>query len=107
MTVMGASERRPIRSLLEEDRSDHIKKYKHLVENSSSYPVILNGDTLISLPPLVNCEETKISDETEDILVEVTTDHSEKSVHIERVKLVLPESPEKLFPAKLPDFSKK
>ena len=131
ITVMGASSRRPISRLLEEQ--EQMKKYKHHLEHLASFPVILNGDTVISLPPLVNCEETKISDETEHILVEVTTDQTEdvlnrvvnalilqfyhmairlncpeKSVHIEKVKLVSAESSEEIhFPAKLPDFNKK
>ena len=108
---------------------------QNAADHLSSLPVILNGETLISLPPLVNCEETKLSDETEDILVEVTTDQSEdtltsvvnalilqfyhmgirldtteKSVQIERVKIVLPgtdSSKQILFPENLPNFNKK
>jgi len=48
-------------------------KYGHLIKNSEKVPIILdsNGNT-ISFPPIINSEQTKISKNTKNILVEVT-----------------------------------
>ena len=140
ITPLGLTESSPISDLLQGGESQSpslvaVGKYKHLLEQLDSLPVILNGETVISLPPLINCEETKISEDTEHILVEVTSDQSEdtltsvvnalilqfyhmairldsteKSVQIEQVKIVLPgkdSSTQILFPKNLPNFNKK
>ena len=138
ITPLGDTQSSSIRVLLQGGSpQSQLGKYKHLVEHLDSFPVILNGETAISLPPLINCEETKISEDTEHILVEVTSDQNEetlksvvnalilqfyhmgirldtteKSVQIERVKIVLPASDSGsttpiLFPESLPNFNKK
>ena len=133
MTVLGTSRTNQISRIMEEEDLPQIRKYKHLVNNNCSFPVILNGEIVLSLPPLINCDQTKITDETEHILVEVTTDQNEdtlnkvvnalilqfyhmgirmncpkKSVHLEKVKLVTPTSTtETHFPMRLPDFNSK
>ena len=138
ITPLGETESSAIRCLLQggQTRAEAtVGKYKHLLDHLDSFPVILNGETVISLPPLVNCEDTKISEDTEHILVEVTSDQTEdtltrvvnalilqfyhmgirlnttqKSVQIERVKIVLPgtDSPTQiLFPESLPNFNNK
>jgi hypothetical protein len=136
ITPLGLTESSPISDLLEDGQAPSlVGKYKHLLGHLDSFPVILNGETIISLPPLINCEETRISEDTEHMLVEVTSDQSEdtlarvvdalilqfyhmalrldtteKSVQIERVKIVLAgtDSPtQTLFPKNLPNFNKK
>ncbi|KAK4321436.1 hypothetical protein Pmani_007756 [Petrolisthes manimaculis] len=51
-----------------------IHKYLHIVEKWTLWPCLVDvTGTVISLPPLTNSENTKISSDTTDILVEVTS----------------------------------
>ncbi|KAK3864296.1 hypothetical protein Pcinc_030011 [Petrolisthes cinctipes] len=51
-----------------------IHKYLHIVEKWTLWPCLVDATgTVISLPPLTNSENTKISCDTTDILVEVTS----------------------------------
>uniref|UniRef100_F1KXS4 Leucine-rich repeat-containing protein 47 n=1 Tax=Ascaris suum TaxID=6253 RepID=F1KXS4_ASCSU len=55
-----------------------IHKYLHLVEKLPSYPCIVDADGLvISFAPVTNCENTKLSVETHEIFVEVTSNESQ------------------------------
>ena len=65
------------RDLLDFYRTDpsvkHIKEYTDLIYDSPVYPVILDSkDRVMSLPPIINSEFSKISQETEDIFIEIT-----------------------------------
>lgn len=49
-------------------------KYIYLIQNLSLYPCLIDANGLIiSVPPVTNCEETKLEVNTKDILVEVTS----------------------------------
>ncbi|XP_064620872.1 leucine-rich repeat-containing protein 47-like [Lineus longissimus] len=51
-----------------------IHKYLDLLKDKPLYPCLVDGeDTVISFPPITNCEKTKISKSTKDILIEVTS----------------------------------
>ncbi|KAJ9578384.1 hypothetical protein L9F63_005390, partial [Diploptera punctata] len=50
-----------------------IHKYLHLLEGKPVYPCLMNGDRVISLPPITNSDCTKISEKTKNIFVEVTS----------------------------------
>ncbi|CAL1533774.1 unnamed protein product [Lymnaea stagnalis] len=51
-----------------------IHKYLDLLKDKSHYPCLRDADgDVISFPPITNSEKTKISKETTDILVEVTS----------------------------------
>ena len=57
-------------------------KYAHLIENFDKYPMILDKDgQVLSMPPIINGELTKLSENTSNILVDVTgTDESPEDV---------------------------
>jgi len=55
--------------------TDHEKgaKYAHLIENYDKYPLILDKDEqVLSMPPIINGELTKLSENTKNIIVDVT-----------------------------------
>mmetsp|Transcript_16091 Transcript_16091/g.27173 ORF Transcript_16091/g.27173 Transcript_16091/m.27173 type:complete len:313 (+) Transcript_16091:510-1448(+) len=50
-----------------------LKKYLHIIEDSPKYPVFYDANrTVLSLPPIINSETTKISFNTKNVLMEVT-----------------------------------
>ncbi|XP_046340245.2 leucine-rich repeat-containing protein 47-like [Haliotis rufescens] len=54
-----------------------IHKYLDLLKDKAHYPCLLDGDGhVISFPPITNSDKTKISQDTTDILVEVTSSSS-------------------------------
>ncbi|VDM08760.1 unnamed protein product [Wuchereria bancrofti] len=49
-------------------------KYMYLIQKLSLYPCLMDSNGLvISVPPVTNCEETKLDMDTKDIFVEVTS----------------------------------
>ena len=47
--------------------------YAHLLENYDKYPLILDcDDNILSMPPIINGELTKIKEDTKNIIVDVT-----------------------------------
>ena len=47
--------------------------YAHLLENFDKYPLILDcDDNVLSMPPIINGELTKIKEDTKNIIVDVT-----------------------------------
>jgi phenylalanyl-tRNA synthetase beta chain len=49
------------------------KDYAHLIENFDKYPLILDvDDNILSMPPIINGELTKIKEDTKNIIVDVT-----------------------------------
>lgn len=49
------------------------KDYAHLIEKFDKYPLILDvDDNILSLPPIINGELTKIKEDTKNIIVDVT-----------------------------------
>ena len=52
---------------------DKGKDYAHLIENFDKYPLILDkDDNVLSMPPIINGELTKIKEDTKNIIVDVT-----------------------------------
>ena len=59
----------------EEILTEHDKgvAYAHLIENFDKYPLILDcDDNVLSMPPIINGELTKIKEDTKNIIVDVT-----------------------------------
>ena len=59
----------------EEILTEHDKgiAYAHLLENFDKYPLILDcDDNILSMPPIINGELTKIKEDTKNIIVDVT-----------------------------------
>ncbi|XP_074641705.1 leucine-rich repeat-containing protein 47-like [Tubulanus polymorphus] len=51
-----------------------IHKYLNLLNGFKKFPFIFDAeDDVISFPPITNCEKTKITQETTDLLIEVTS----------------------------------
>lgn len=86
--------------------------YAHLVEGMALLPALLSANgNVLSLPPIINAEETKLTTETRNVLVDVTG-HSElivekalaiiatslveldprREAQLERVEMVFPDS---------------
>ena len=60
----------PDEILTEHDKG---KDYAHLIENFDKYPLILDkDDQVLSMPPIINGELTKIKEDTHNIIVDVT-----------------------------------
>lgn len=60
----------PKEILTEHDKG---KDYAHLIENFDKYPLILDKDeNVLSMPPIINGELTKISEDVGNIIVDVT-----------------------------------
>ncbi|RCV64056.1 phenylalanyl-tRNA synthetase beta chain [Methanophagales archaeon] len=47
--------------------------YKYILEEKKKYPLILDsGDGVISFPPIINAERTRVTESTTDIFIDVT-----------------------------------
>ena len=53
-----------------------LHQFLHLMENWSVYPCLLDGEDVISLPPLSNANKTRLSEETKNVLLEVSSSKS-------------------------------
>ena len=54
-------------------KDNKLKKFLHIIEDSPVYPVFYDAKrTVLSLPPIINSETTKISLDTKNVFVEVT-----------------------------------
>ncbi|KAJ1797591.1 phenylalanine--tRNA ligase subunit beta, partial [Coemansia sp. RSA 2399] len=60
----------------------HIKKFLHIIRDSPVFPVVYDANhTVMSLPPLINSEHSKITLDTRDVLIEITaTDQTKVSM---------------------------
>ena len=64
------SEMTPEEILTEHDKG---KAYAHLIEDFDKYPLILDkNDNVLSMPPIINGELTKLKEDTKNIIVDVT-----------------------------------
>ena len=64
------SEMTPNEILTQHDKG---KDYAHLIEKFDKYPLILDkDDQVLSMPPIINGELTKIKEDTHNIIVDVT-----------------------------------
>ncbi|WP_298502311.1 phenylalanine--tRNA ligase subunit beta [uncultured Methanobrevibacter sp.] len=64
------SEMTPDEILTEHDKG---KAYAHLIEKFDKYPLILDKDNnVLSMPPIINGELTKLREDTKNIIVDVT-----------------------------------
>jgi phenylalanyl-tRNA synthetase beta chain len=64
------TEMTPDEILTEHDKG---KDYAHLIESFDKYPLILDkDDNVLSMPPIINGELTKLKEDTHNIIVDVT-----------------------------------
>ncbi|TIA72751.1 hypothetical protein E3P92_01013 [Wallemia ichthyophaga] len=95
----------------------HISKFLHLIDKSPVYPTIYDSNnTLLSLPPLINGDHSKIKMSTTNIFIECTatdatklemvldiicamfSEYTEKPYEIEQVEVVNPDNTTHLTP---------
>ena len=65
----------------------HISKYVPLISNLPKYPVVRDSSQkILSLPPIINSEHSKISVDTNNIFIECTApDHNKASVLVNQI----------------------
>lgn len=65
----------------EEKEQSPLKKYLHIIEHSPVFPVIYDSnDVVLSLPPIINGEHSKISVNTKNVLIECTATDKTKAL---------------------------
>lgn len=58
----------------------HLKPYLHLIKDKPEYPVIVDRNkTVLSMPPIINGDVSKITLNTRNILIEITATDREKA----------------------------
>ena len=62
----------------------HLGKYLHIIRDAPEYPVFYDSEhNVLSLPPIINSDLTKISLDTTDIFIECTaTDQTKLEIVI-------------------------
>merc|ERR1712059_115551 len=80
ITPVDGEGKHTVNSLLENCKDSEVVKYQHLLVNKEQFPFIRDEDNVISIPPLTNCEETRLREETVNILVEVTSRQGKETV---------------------------
>src|SRR5664280_2672065 len=69
--ALETTEKTNLAEILEEHKKG--KKYAHLLEKYDKYPLITDSeDNILSMPPIINGELTKLSEKTRNILIDVT-----------------------------------
>lgn len=72
-----------IKEILEKHEKGKI--YAHLLEGFDKVPMLFDEEGVISFPPIINSERTKISEETVNFLVDITGTHEETLKEVERI----------------------
>ncbi|MCD6446393.1 phenylalanine--tRNA ligase subunit beta [Candidatus Bathyarchaeota archaeon] len=68
---LGKREKMTLREILEKHEKGIA--YKHLIEWSPKYPLFIDADgNVLSMPPIINGELTKVTSETRNLLLDVT-----------------------------------
>ena len=93
-----------------------LKHFLHLLEDKPAYPIIYDEEGVLSLPPLINSDRTRISHETKNVFIECTaTDltkvnivintlvnmysrHCSPAFEYERVEVVFSETDRRKYP---------
>lgn len=59
--------------MMESLENHKLKEYLHLIRDSPVYPLVLdNQDRVLSVPPIINSDHSKISIDTKNVFIEVT-----------------------------------
>ena len=52
------------------------RQYRHILENSNRYPIIVDeANNILSLPPIINGNVTKVTPETNNLFIEITANN--------------------------------
>ncbi|RMC02183.1 hypothetical protein DUI87_21350 [Hirundo rustica rustica] len=95
----------------------HLRHYLHLIENKPRYPVIYDSNgVVLSMPPIINGDHTKISLNTRNVFIECTgtditkakivldiivtmfSEYCEKPFTVEAVEVVYPNGKTHIYP---------
>lgn len=69
--ALETTEKHNLKDILENHKKG--KKYAHLLEKFDKYPLIIDSEgNVLSMPPIINGELTKLSEDTENVLIDVT-----------------------------------
>ncbi|MGD1836754.1 MAG: phenylalanine--tRNA ligase subunit beta [Nitrososphaeraceae archaeon] len=64
-------------------KSDIGLKYTHLLNNKKKFPILLDSnDNIISFPPIINSNKTKITKETSNLFIEITANNYDVALQI-------------------------
>ncbi|KAG6911220.1 hypothetical protein DXG01_003087 [Tephrocybe rancida] len=89
------------------DSDKHLSKYLHIIRDSPVYPIIYDSvDQVLSMPPIINSEHSKITLNTRNIFIDVTaTDQTKLDIviltlvnSIEPVRVILPDGKTRISP---------
>jgi phenylalanyl-tRNA synthetase beta chain len=71
----------------------HLSRYLHIIRDSPVYPIIYDSkDRVLSMPPIINSEHSKITLNTRNVLVEVTaTDATKLAIVVNMVATMFSE----------------
>ncbi|KAI0832472.1 phenylalanyl-tRNA synthetase [Trametes gibbosa] len=95
----------------------HLSRYLHIIRDSPVYPIIYDkNDVVLSMPPIINSEHSKITLNTRNIFIDVTatdetklqivtniivamfSEYCEKPFTVEPVRVILPDGTSKISP---------
>lgn len=80
-TPLGETSSKAVSDILEYTESG--RQYGHILEEFGTYPLIVDKEgTVLSLPPIINGNATKVTEMTRDLFVEVTATDSKASIDI-------------------------
>lgn len=66
--------------IMEHYKDSHLKPYLHIIKDKPVYPVILDKNkTVLSMPPIINGDVSKLTADTKDILIEITATDRDKA----------------------------
>lgn len=61
------------------EKDKHLGRYLHIIRDAPVYPVIYDANrTVLSLPPIINGDHSKISTKTKNVLIEITATDATK-----------------------------
>eukprot|EP01133_Synstelium_polycarpum_P014962 gene14962-17690_t len=70
--------------------SSHLKKFLHIIQNEPVYPVICDSkETVLSLPPIINGDHSKITLATKNVFIEVTATDKTKANIVLNIMLTM------------------
>ncbi len=71
---LGVESSNTIKQILNE--FDVGRQYRHILENSNKYPIIVDADNnVLSFPPIINGNVTKITPKTNNLFIEITANN--------------------------------
>ncbi|TNY19184.1 hypothetical protein DMC30DRAFT_401160 [Rhodotorula diobovata] len=84
-------------ALFKEDK--HLSRYLHIIEDSPVYPIIYDSSRqVLSMPPIINSDHTKITLDTKNIFIDVTaTDATKLDIVVDMIVTMFSEYCEDTF----------